>query len=108
MNLTSFSPRLDCTGQRHASLHDFCMGIPYAMVCGVVALLTGGEGKWLMVALIAAVGLSSVQSLRTWKDGGSSAPFTALSTIAAAVSGYMAARTLALGVSSIASGLERG
>lgn len=83
------------------------MGIPYAMVCGVVALLTGGEGKWLMVALVTVVGLSSVQSLKTWKAGGSSAPLTALSTIAAAISGYIAARMLALGVSSIASGLER-
>jgi hypothetical protein len=67
-------------GSRHAVLHDFCMSIPYGSIAaagGLVSLLFGaGALGWQVAAAGAAVLAASVLSLKTWKAGGSSLPFT--------------------------------
>ncbi|KAF8058107.1 FAX1 [Scenedesmus sp. PABB004] len=64
----------------HAKLHDFCMTIPYgglALLSGVLAMALKASGVGLLLlgagALISA---ASVLSLRSWKGGGGSAPYT--------------------------------
>jgi hypothetical protein len=70
--------------QGHAVLHDFCMCIPYGgitAVAGVAMLVLGAQQLGMQLAAAgAAVVAASVLSLRTWKAGGSSTPFTLAST----------------------------
>ena len=68
---------------RHAALHDFCMCIPYGALLlagGLVSLGTGGGSAGAALCLFGcAHSLLAVLSLRAWKRGASSAPYTALS-----------------------------
>ena len=68
---------------RHAALHDFCMCIPYSAILlagGLVSLGTGGGSAGAALCLFGCVhSLLAVLSLRAWKRGASSAPYTALS-----------------------------
>lgn len=64
-------------------MHDFCMTIPYGAItaaAGLVSLLFGARTLGVQVAAAGlAVCIASVMSLRTWKAGGSSQPYTLLS-----------------------------
>jgi hypothetical protein len=68
---------------RHAALHDFCMCIPYGALLlagGAASLLTGGSTAGAALCLFGAVHeLLAALSLRAWKRGASSAPYTLLS-----------------------------
>lgn len=68
---------------RHAVLHDFCMCIPYGAVllaAGLAMLATGGGAAGGALCLFGGVHtLLAMASLRAWKRGATSAPFTALS-----------------------------
>jgi hypothetical protein len=68
---------------RHAALHDFCMCIPYGALLlagGAASLLTGGSKAGAALCLFGAVhALLAALSLRAWKRGASSAPYTLLS-----------------------------
>lgn len=68
---------------RHAVLHDFCMCIPYGallLVAGLALLATGGSAAGGALCLFGGVHtLLAMASLRAWKRGATSAPFTALS-----------------------------
>ncbi|KAK9824847.1 hypothetical protein WJX81_007102 [Elliptochloris bilobata] len=79
--------------RRHAALHDFCMCIPYGALLlagGFVSLLRGGGATGAALCLFGCVHtLLAVLSLRAWKRGASSAPYTALSTAGA---GFLAWR----------------
>lgn len=67
----------------HAMLHDFCMTIPYggiALVSGLVAFVFKATTAGMQLSGAGAViSLCSVLSLKTWKTGGSSTPYTLLS-----------------------------
>lgn len=67
----------------HAKLHDFCMTIPYgaiAAVGGVVSLLFGAHNLGPKIATAGVlVCASSFLSLKSWRQGGASTPFTATS-----------------------------
>ncbi|KAK9824848.1 hypothetical protein WJX81_007102 [Elliptochloris bilobata] len=84
---------LDPSPGRHAALHDFCMCIPYGALLlagGFVSLLRGGGATGAALCLFGCVHtLLAVLSLRAWKRGASSAPYTALSTAGA---GFLAWR----------------
>lgn len=64
----------------HAFLHDFCMTIPF----GAIAAAVGGVSLFLGMAAFgakvasagAAVLLASVLSLKTWKAGAGTTPYT--------------------------------
>ncbi|KAJ9513582.1 hypothetical protein QJQ45_006111 [Haematococcus lacustris] len=78
----------------HAFLHDFCMTIPYgvvALLASVVALFLGTAMKPLALPLagagVVALACSSF-SLKTWKQGQSTAPFTMLSAGGAGAAAY--------------------
>lgn len=66
-----------------AVLHDFCMTIPYsagALVCALVAAVVKVPAVGVLLAGAGAIiALCSVLSLKTWKAGGSSTPYTLVS-----------------------------
>lgn len=72
----------------HAKLHDFCMTIPYggiALLSGLVALVFKAQGVGLqLLGAGAVISLCSVLSVKSWKAGGGSVPFTLVSAGAAA------------------------
>lgn len=67
----------------HAVLHDFCMTIPYggiAMLSGLVAFVFKASSVGTQLAGAGAVvSLASVLSLRSWRSGGATAPYTLVS-----------------------------
>ena len=66
-----------------AFLHDFCMSIPYAtlaLVAGLVFTCLGRrEAAVHMAGAGAVVCLASILSLKEWRSGNSSMPFTLMS-----------------------------
>ncbi|GMH44083.1 hypothetical protein BSKO_12017 [Bryopsis sp. KO-2023] len=72
------------SGSSHAALHDFCMGIPFGgamTVAGLVSsFLCKASSGLPITAMGAAIVVSSILSLKAWKKGASSMPFTVLST----------------------------
>jgi len=79
-------------GGRHAALHDFCMAIPYgalALVGGLIVLASGGGSLGGGLAAGGAIVCAmAAMSLRAWRAGTSSTPFT---LIAAAIAATMLA-----------------
>lgn len=67
----------------HAVLHDFCMSLPYAALAAVSAVLAvafkASTVGLQLGAVAAVVAACSVMSLKAWKRGGSSTPYTLVS-----------------------------
>mmetsp|Transcript_21100 Transcript_21100/g.35949 ORF Transcript_21100/g.35949 Transcript_21100/m.35949 type:complete len:216 (+) Transcript_21100:55-702(+) len=79
----------------HAVLHDFCMTLPYgaATLAGALACFLIGATLKALALPLAGVGaftlLSSVISLKQWKQGNNTAPYTLASAGAACYAAYI-------------------
>jgi hypothetical protein len=93
---------------RFAILHDFCMCIPYGMIVtfgGMLALLFGGGlGALAVAGAGVALLIASARSLKCWKDGRSSAPWTLASAGLASWVAWAAWSALKEGASKFAAG----
>lgn len=81
--MRAFVPMQEDPHAGHAFLHDFCMSIPYGaltLVGGGVSAAMGAQQLGLQLAGAgAAVCAASVLSLRAWRSGGQSTPYTFVS-----------------------------
>ncbi|KAI8469018.1 MAG: hypothetical protein J3K34DRAFT_470342 [Monoraphidium minutum] len=95
-------------GGRHAVLHDFCMTLPYGALAaagGLASLLLGAQAAgWQVAGAGAAVLLASALSLKAWRAGGSSLPYTLVSGAAAGWVAFSMWQRFSAGLSPLVSG----
>ena len=96
------------TAGRHSVLHDFCMGLPFAVIVAAGGLLsaifwTGLPGLYIAAAGVAELFLS-VKSLKAWKNGQSSSLYTVFEAAIAGAVAWTALNAFRQGISKWATG----